>query len=68
MKESLWDFLKICIIFIVCTCLFYIGVKAMYEEYEEHHRFNEPEGPAVKVFHEEDGLLRRVQLFLKLGE
>lgn len=68
MKRIIWDFMKVCIIFIGCTCVFYLGLKTMHEEYEQYHRYDQPEGPAVKVFSEDDGFINRIQLFFRLGE
>lgn len=68
MKRFIWDIVKIIIIFICCTVLFYIGLRVMHNEYEQLHRYDQPEGPAVKVFSEENGLIDRLQLFFKLGE
>lgn len=68
MKQFIWDFFKIAVIFICCTCIFYIGLRFMYQEYEERHRYDEPIGPAVKVFDEESGLIDRIQLYFRLGE
>lgn len=50
MKRVVLDSVKIFIIFIICTCLFYLGLRVMHNEYEQFHRYDQPEGPAVKVF------------------
>lgn len=68
MKRIFWDFIKIAVIFICCTSLFYLGLQIMYAEYEQMHRYDQPEGPALKVFNTEDGLIDRLQLFFRLGE
>lgn len=68
MKRIVWDFMKVSIIFVGCTCVFYLGLKAMHEEYEQYHRYDQPEGPAVKVFNEDEGFINRIQLFFRLGE
>ncbi|WP_186578297.1 YqzK family protein [Aquibacillus kalidii] len=63
------DTLKIFVIFTACTILFYFGLKAMHAEYEEYHRYDPPEGKAVKVFnYEERGILDRLSIFFRLGE
>ncbi len=63
------DTVKIFIIFTACTLLFYFGLKMMNEEYEKIHRYDEPEGKAVKVFQPHDeGLLDRLSIFFRLGE
>lgn len=69
MKRIVWDMIKVTIIFICCTCLFYFGLRAMHHEYEQYHRYDQPEGPAVKVFsEEEDRFLDFLQLFFRLGD
>jgi len=51
------------IIFIGCTCIFYFGLRAMHQEYEQFHRYDQPEGPAVKVFGEQERIIDRFHLF-----
>ena len=62
---NIWKAFKITVIFVGCTCIFYFGLQAMHEEYERFHRYDQPEGPAVKVFNEEDRLIDRVVNFIK---
>lgn len=68
MKRMVWDTTKVFIIFIVCTCLFYFGLRMMHAEYEQYHRYDTPDGPAVKVFNTEDSFIQRLNLFFRLGE
>ncbi|HLR66379.1 YqzK family protein [Virgibacillus alimentarius] len=68
MKRLIWDAGKVFIIFIACTFLFYFGLRVMHTEYEQFHRYDEPEGPAVKVFNTEDSIVDRLHLFFRLGE
>lgn len=68
MNEMIWDALKVFIIFTLCTCLFYFGLKVMHSEYEQIHRYDSPEGPAVKVFHSQSRLVERFQLFFQEGD
>ncbi|QKY69252.1 YqzK family protein [Lentibacillus sp. CBA3610] len=69
MKHLIWDTLKVFVIFITCTCLFYIGLRYMHTEYEQFHRYDPPEGPSVKVFEtEDDSFFDRLNLFFRLGE
>lgn len=68
MKRIMWDTIKVFIIFIACTSLFYIGLRVMHSEYEQDHRYDSPEGAAVKVFHEEQSFIDRLNLFFQLGE
>jgi len=65
LKFSIWKMCKVTIIFICCTCLFYFGLRAMHEEYEQYHRYDQPEGPAVKVIGEQDRVIDRLYLFFK---
>lgn len=68
MKSFFADCMKVAIIFICCTCVFYIGLRFMYAEYEERHYYDEPIGPAVKVSNESNYFIDRIQLFFRLGE
>ncbi len=68
MKRIIWDTTKVLIIFITCTLLFYFGIRVMHEEYEQLHRYDTPEGPAVKVFQTEESFIDRLNLFFRLGE
>jgi len=68
MRTTIWDMVKVLIIFIVCTFIFYFGLRVLHAEYEEYHRYDTPEGPAIKVFNTEDSLLERLNLFFRLGE
>ncbi len=68
MRTTIWDMVKVLIIFIVCTFIFYFGLRVLHAEYEQYHRYDTPEGPAIKVFNTEDSLLERLNLFFRLGE
>ncbi len=63
MKQIAFDTAKISVIFILCTCLFYFGLRAMHSEYEQYHRYDVPEGPAVKVFQKEENFINRINFF-----
>nr|WP_263325838.1 YqzK family protein [Neobacillus sp. Marseille-Q6967] len=41
--------LKVFIIFTGCTFLFYYGIMWVNEEYQNYHRYDAPEGSALKV-------------------
>ncbi len=41
--------LKIFVLFTGCTILFYYGIMLLNEEYQDYHRYDEPEGAAIKV-------------------
>jgi hypothetical protein len=43
-------------------------MRVMHTEYEQYHRYDEPEGPAVKVFQNEESFIDRLHLFFRLGE
>ncbi|MDC3413112.1 YqzK family protein [Aquibacillus sp. 3ASR75-11] len=63
------DAIKICIIFIGCTLLFYYGLRIMNTEYENYHRYDPPSGRAVKVFeHDQQSIIDRLSIFFRLGE
>lgn len=63
------DTVKIFIIFTGCTLLFYFGLRMMNEEYDQIHRYDQPEGKAVKVFQwEDERLIDRLSIFFRLGE
>lgn len=68
MKHMIWDTLKVFIIFIACTFLFYTGLRIMHTEYENIHRYDSPEGPSVKIFNQDDDFIDRLDLFFRLGE
>ncbi|MBL4954065.1 YqzK family protein [Neobacillus sp. YIM B02564] len=40
---------KVFLIFTGCTILFYYGIMWISEEYQNYHRYDEPEGTALKV-------------------
>lgn len=68
MKRMVWDTFKVFTIFIACTLLFYFGLRTMHKEYEQYHRYDRPEGPAVKVFNMDENFIERLNLFFRLGE
>ncbi|WP_164668705.1 YqzK family protein [Virgibacillus doumboii] len=68
MKNLIWDTVKVFVIFVACTALFYFGLRAMHAEYEQFHRYDPPEGPSVKVFNPEESFFDRLNLFFRLGE
>lgn len=70
MRRMIWDTLKVFIIFIACTFLFYFGLRVMHQEFEQYHRYDPPEGPSVKVFQSETdtSFMDRLHLFFRLGE
>jgi len=68
MKRMVWDTIKVFVIFVACTCLFYFGLQVMHAEYEQFHRYDTPDGPSVKVFNNEQSFIERLNIFFRLGE
>lgn len=68
MKQLIQETLKVFIIFIACTFLFYFALHFMQTEYDQIHRYDAPEGPSVKVYETNDRLIDRIGLFFWLGE
>ncbi|WP_342432196.1 YqzK family protein [Neobacillus sp. FSL H8-0543] len=64
--------LKVFIIFTGCTVLFYYGIMWVNEEYQGYHRYDAPEGTALKVSNTENDenpvWLDRLILFYLNGE
>ncbi|PLR99816.1 YqzK family protein [Bacillus sp. T33-2] len=64
--------IKVFILFTGCTILFYYGIMWVNEEYQNYHRYDAPEGAALKVSGSasSDGgsLLDRLILFYLNGE
>lgn len=69
MMQTMWNVCKVLFVFLICTVLFYYGLRMLHAEFEHYHRYETPDGPAIKVYQpSEDTLLDRVYLFLRLGE
>ncbi|MBM7552390.1 DUF4227 family protein [Thalassobacillus pellis] len=63
------DTMKVLIIFVLCTSFFYVALRMVHEEYERFHRYDEPQGTAVKVFNQEQiDWTERLSIFFQLGE
>jgi hypothetical protein len=64
--------IKVFVIFTACTILFYYGIMWVGEEYQSYHRYDKPEGTAMKVskdvMEEGSSLLDRLKLFYLNGE
>ncbi|MFZ7945128.1 MULTISPECIES: YqzK family protein [Bacillaceae] len=64
--------LKVFIIFTGCTILFYYGIMWVSEEYQNYHRYDEPEGAALKVSNavkeDSSSILDRLMFFYLNGE
>lgn len=75
MKHSfgaVFQTVKVLLLFVSFTVLFYIGMVWLNQEYEGYQRYNEPKGAAVKVMKagesEEETWLSRLMLFYMDGE
>ncbi len=70
--NSALQVIKVFIIFTGCTILFYYGIMWVNEEYQNYHRYDKPEGAAMKVSNdvkeESSHLLDRLMLFYLNGE
>ncbi|MFC4387720.1 DUF4227 family protein [Gracilibacillus marinus] len=66
--KMFYEMLKIFVLFIVCTILFYYVIKTLHNEYQYLNRYDEPQGSAIKVMNHEDELLNRLNIFFRLGE
>ncbi|MBP3038985.1 YqzK family protein [Bacillaceae bacterium Marseille-Q3522] len=64
--------IKVFLLFTGFTILFYLAIMWFNEEYEGYHRYDEPEGKAVKAAalagEEENSLFDRLILFYLTGE
>lgn len=75
MKSTIKFVLEICkvsILFVGCTILFYVTLNWIHIEYQNYHRYNEPEGSFIKVTSlvelEEDSFMNRLMYFYEQGE
>ncbi|WP_080845363.1 YqzK family protein [Cytobacillus gottheilii] len=63
---------KVFVLFTGCTILFYYGIMWLNEEYQDYHRYDEPDGAAVKVSssgeEHDSNFLDRLFLFYLNGE
>ncbi len=63
------DVMKLFVLFVLCTSLFYFGLQAIQDEYQDYHRYDPPEGNAIKVSKQSDyGWVDRLSIFFRLGE
>ncbi|MGN1400585.1 MAG: YqzK family protein [Bacillus sp. (in: firmicutes)] len=64
--------LKVFVIFVCFTILFFIGMVWLNKEYEDYNRYDEPQGTSVKVSSvpepAEMGWFERLKLFYWSGE
>ncbi|MFB4211734.1 YqzK family protein [Shouchella sp. JSM 1781072] len=69
----LFNTMKAVILFVACTAIFYYGILWVTDELSELHRYDVPEGNALKassiaVSDEDMNVLQRLTLFLLDGE
>lgn len=68
----LWNMLKVFLLFVGCTLLFYYSIVWISQEYENFHRYDEPKGRAMKVVKMEEesnvSLLDRLLFYYYFGE
>lgn len=68
MKKTILDLLKVLFVFVICTFVFYLGLRTLHAEYEKYQQYDLPEGSAIKVIKSEDSIFDRMNLFFRLGE
>lgn len=70
--KTIFRTLKVFIIFTGCTILFYYGIIWVNQEYQDYHRYDEPDGTAIKVStmesQEDLSVIDRLILFYLNGE
>jgi Fe2+ transport system protein B len=50
MVRTIWQTIKVFLLFTGCTIFFYYGIIWISQEYQTNHRYEKPKGSAVKVF------------------
>lgn len=70
--KTIRDMLKVFILFTGFTILFYYAIIWVNSEYEDLHRYDHPEGAALKVTNmvdnEKESLINRLMFFFDNGE
>ena len=69
--KTIWQTIKVFLLFTGCTILFYYSLIWFHREYGNYHRYDEPQGSAVKVSTTETrsaDWLGRFILFYRDGE
>ncbi|MFD1018567.1 DUF4227 family protein [Thalassobacillus hwangdonensis] len=68
-KSFMLDTFKVMAVFVVCTSFFYVALRMVHMEYERQHRYDPPQGSAVKVFNQDQmDWAERLSIFYQLGE
>ncbi|ASF39762.1 hypothetical protein CEH05_11680 [Halobacillus halophilus] len=69
LRQNIQELVKVLIVFTLCTCVFYMALRLVHEEYERQHRYDPPSGAAVKVYKPlEPDWPDRLSIFFQLGE
>ncbi|KYD31728.1 DUF4227 family protein [Geobacillus sp. NFOSA3] len=69
--KTIWQMIKVFLLFTGCTILFYYSLIWFNREYDNYHRYDEPQGSAVKVSAVENSTLEwmdRLLFFYRNGE
>lgn len=70
--KNLLKVIKVFLLFTLCTVIFYYGMILINTEYENYHRYDEPQGTALKVFAQQNvqdsKAFKRLLLFYLNGE
>ncbi|MFC7060524.1 DUF4227 family protein [Halobacillus seohaensis] len=68
-NSQLQELIKVLIIFTVCTSLFYVALRVIHDQHERSHRYDPPDGAAIKVMNPLDSEWSdRLTIFFQLGE
>ncbi|WP_102345694.1 YqzK family protein [Bacillus sp. Marseille-P3661] len=70
--KVVFDTVKVFVLFTGCTLIFYYGILWINEEYEQYHRYDEPQGGALKVsgevYVQKESWVDRLIYFYQNGE
>lgn len=68
--KFIFEICKVSILFVGFTILFYITLSFIHTEYQNYHRYNEPDGSFIKVTSqvEENTFVNRLMYFYENGE
>ncbi|MBD3109596.1 YqzK family protein [Bacillus sp. AGMB 02131] len=70
--KNIWYTMKVFLLFVSFTIIFYIGMVWLNEEYQNYNRYDEPDGQAIKVSSidkdEGSSWFNRLKLFYLNGE
>ncbi|MGN1386876.1 MAG: YqzK family protein [Bacillus sp. (in: firmicutes)] len=70
--KNIWYTMKVFLLFVSFTIIFYIGMVWLNEEYQNYNRYDEPGGQAIKVSSVDEEVnsswFNRLKLFYLNGE